>query len=195
MIIDADEPPDFATFINEVRSIVGGVVDSLGFELAVPLRFEATHAIKDGDVVHFIQQGWPELRVLEQGTESPDDWVVEVHLAPVLDATVANPLIRLAVSDAQRAIESPDDAAFYCYRAIESLRLLFLNGDDSGGARAESWRLLRTELSLTREELDAVKQLADRRRHGGHQVLTEQDRRQCLLTTRRAMPSGPLCTM
>lgn len=176
-IIEAAEPPDFATFINEVRSLIGRMVDALGFELANPLRFEPTHAIRDGgEVVAFIQSGWPELLQVEQVRQSNEDWVAEDQLAPMINAVVAVPLIRYAISDAQRAIESPDDTAFYCYRAIESLRLLFLDGDDdSGSARAESWRRLRTELDLSREELDAVKGHADQRRHGGHHALAEQD--------------------
>lgn len=189
VIIDGEEPGDFGTFINDVRSVVGGVVDALGFELAVPLRFEATHAIKDGEAVSFIKPGWPDLRALE--TPPDNDWVPEVRLAPIVGATVETPLIRYAVADAQRAIEMPDDTAFYCYRAIESLRLLFLEGDDDTGTpRATSWNLLRTELGVTRSDLDAVKRFADRRRHGGHHILSEEDRLQCLLTTRRAIRSA-----
>jgi hypothetical protein len=137
--------------------------------------------------VAFIQPGWPELVGAEAANEPDGAWVTEGRLGPLIDGVVGNPLIRHAIADAQRAIEAPDDTAFYCYRAIESLRLLYLDGDDSGAARSESWQQLRSELGLSREELDAIKQFADRRRHGGHHVLSEQDRRQCLVTTRRAV--------
>jgi hypothetical protein len=189
VIVDGEEPEDLPTFVNDVRSVVGGVIDALGFELAQPLRFEPTHAVKDGTTLMFIQPGWPELRDAEVVTTG--EWVDEVHLGPLIDATVTSPLLRYAIADSQRAIEMPDDTAFYSYRAIESLRLLFLVGDeDSGSARAESWKDLRAELALTRSELDAIKRFADRRRHGGHFVLTEVDRLQCLLTTRKAIRSA-----
>jgi hypothetical protein len=187
--IEGAEPTHFGTFVNEVRSVVGGLVDVLGFELAIPLRFEATHAIKDGgETVYFIQQGWPELRALEAAQD--ETWVPEIRLGPLVSATVGTPLLRWAIADSQRAIEAPDDTAFYCYRAIESLRHLFLDGDDEGAVRSRSWERLRDELGLTRDELDSVKEFADKRRHGGHSVLTEDDRRLCLLTTRRAIRSA-----
>ena len=56
VLIDGNEPSDLHTFIQDVRSVVGGIVDSVGFQLAVPLRFEPTHAIKDGEVVAFVHR-------------------------------------------------------------------------------------------------------------------------------------------
>jgi hypothetical protein len=188
VVVEAPEPPEFMTFVNELRSIVGGVIDALGFGFAVPLRFEPTHAFKDDHEVMWLHQGWPYLRELEQGAPATDGWMPESELAPVIDAAVKSPLIRHALADVQRAVELPDDTAFYCYRAIESLRLLFLDGDrDAGTARADSWSALREHLALSREELDDIRLMANPRRHGGHRVLTEADRQRCLLLTRRAV--------
>jgi hypothetical protein len=186
VLIDGEEPESLTTFINDIRSLVGGIVDALGFELGVPLRYEPTHAIKDGQGVSFIQPGWPDLR--DTTASENDEWVHEDNLGPLIQASVTTPLIRYAIADAQRAIELPDDTAFYCYRAIESLRLLFLVGDeDRGRARADSWGSLRSELNLERPELEAIKKLADKRRHGGPVLLSEEDRRQCLLVARRTI--------
>ena len=186
VVIDGDEPDDFATSINDIRLVVGGIVDSLGSELPEPLRFEPTHANKDGNDLSFIQQGWPELR--NSAAPRADDSAAGGGLQVLVDATLASTFIRHAIADGQRAIAAPDDTAFYSYRAIESLRLSHLSGeDDTGSARSESWETLRRELGQTRVELDAIKGLADRRRHGGHRVLTESDRRDCLLIVRKAI--------
>jgi hypothetical protein len=44
VVVEAPDPPELGTFINNVRSIVGGVIDALGFGFAVPLRFEPSLA-------------------------------------------------------------------------------------------------------------------------------------------------------
>jgi hypothetical protein len=137
-------------------------------------------------MIAFVQAGWPALPTAD-GSSGQPDWVEEEVLSPLVSEVVAVPLVRYALADAQRAIELPDDTAFYCYRALESLRTMFLDGADEGASRARSWRTLREQLRLTRKEIDAVKVLADRRRHGGHHVLSEQDRMHCLLLTRRAI--------
>ena len=98
---------------------------------------------------------------------------------------------RHALGDVQRAVELADDTAFYCYRAIESLRLLFLDGDsDDKAARADSWTALRGQLTVSREDLDNIRLMANPRRHGGQRVLTEADRQSCLLLTRRALKTA-----
>jgi hypothetical protein len=117
-----------------------------------------------------------------------ESWVSEEQLAPLINAAVTSPTIRHALADAQRAIELPDDTAFYCYRAIESLRHLFVVGDrDDGRARAASWDVMRSTLAIERDDLDWLRLLANERRHGGHIALSEADRRRALTLARRAL--------
>lgn len=186
-VVQGEEPDHLMTFINDVRAAIGTVVDGLGFGLGIPLRVEVTHGLKDGDELLNLWPGWPELVVLE-GREVPSGSLPKEELAPIVLASTGSVAVRHALADVQRAIEFFDDTGFYCYRAMESLRSLFLvDESDRGRGRARSWDGLREFLSIDRADLDFIKQFADERRHGGHSNMTEDDRRRCLLLTRMAL--------
>src|SRR5665647_100039 len=59
-----DSPPiqDFATFSNEVVSVVQGLLDALGFHLATPLRAEVSSLFTQGNTVVLRTLTWEALR-------------------------------------------------------------------------------------------------------------------------------------
>lgn len=183
--VEGDEPSNVMTFVNEVRSAVGAIVDALGFGLAIPLRLEMTHAVKDGEERMLIRPGWPDL-LHEEGRE-PTAWLPEDFLAPIVVASTQSLPLRHALADVQRAIEFFDDTAFYCYRALESLCLALAPARPGRRVDAAAWKLLRDTLAIERDRIDAIKEHADVRRHGRHSVLTEDERKEFLLLVRRAI--------
>src|SRR5580693_5150258 len=74
--------------------------------------------------------------------------------------------VRLAIADLRRAISEPSDTVFHCYRAVESIRQEYTVPANDKRHRDESWNRLREALAIPREDLDWLKDFAERRRHG-----------------------------
>ncbi|MCX4097601.1 hypothetical protein [Nocardia sp. alder85J] len=78
-----------------------------------------------------------------------------------------------------------DDAVFYCYRALESLRQEFVDESDPRNSREKaSWDRLRTALSVDAEEAKKLAALATPRRHGANPHIAYDDRLAWLKWTR-----------
>lgn len=181
VLLESAPIQDQATFSNEVVSVVQGLLDALGFHLAAALRAELSSIVVDGRTLVLRELTWPDLR------ENPGDplYVEASTLEPYLKACVENTTVRHALADLRSALEYPDDTAFYAYRAIESVRQWFVEGDaDDDAARRRPWTKLQETLEISRERLDLVSALAKLRRHGGTGVLTEAQRLQVLRVAR-----------
>lgn len=87
------------------------------------------------------------------------------------------------LTDLQSALKTGEDAAFYCYRAIEFLRqhCAFTNGIDP--RKGEAWIKFRDVSGATRTEIDAIKDGADPVRHGGFATIVSNDDRVALYTS------------
>jgi len=182
LFIEADRPEDIPTFLNGVGSIVQGCLDALGFFLAAPLRAEVLSMIVDGVEIHYRKLQWDELL--------PDDSniarVEGVTLEPFTRTAIEEPLIRLALADLRTALEQPGDTVMLCFRAIESIRQCFLDGDaDDDSARKRSWIDLRTKLVIERDEITTLEALATSRRHGAETPTSEEQRIEALTLARR----------
>lgn len=97
---------------------------------------------------------------------------------------VAGILINRALNDLMNALKSADDAAFFCYRAIESLR----NHNSvlhSIISRRDHhhWESFKSKAGCTRSEIDEVKRYADDLRHGKPVIMTADEVKHVLLTT------------
>ncbi len=162
VFIEGTEPSDLGTFLNEVGSVVQGCLDSLGFHLATPLRADISSMVIDGNRLMHRSSQWPELLA------EVSNFVDEGKLGPFIGAACEEPLIRLALADLRSALESPDETVMLCFRAIESVRQWFLQGDsDDGQARKESWVAMRTTLNVSQDDIRSLERLAMDRRHGG----------------------------
>jgi len=86
------------------------------------------------------------------------------------------------LSDICDAMRRPDGTAFYCYRAIETLQQYFIKVFNIENDK-DAWETLRTRLGVDRKRINAVKEFADPRRHGGARAMTYEDRKTILATT------------
>jgi len=160
----------------EVQEIATAFVDAFAFHLGMELRAELTHAYEEGSEVgtHLFPG-----RQIESAYRVPGS-PGAIHLPSnvldeLTDAAIHLAPVRLALSDLQRALLNHRDSGFYCYRAIESMRQVFLDGDDTGSAKRDSWKTMREVLQLEEADLMRVKQAGDTRRHGGTDRLTEEE--------------------
>jgi len=87
--------------------------------------------------------------------------------------------LRVAIRDYSEAMRSPRSAAFYCYRAIESLRQFFeqmLLIDD----RNFAWKIFREHIPINEEDTRKVGELAKADRHGEPFAITGDARFFCI---------------
>jgi hypothetical protein len=180
VFIEEDEPDDLETFRNEVGSIVQGCLDSLAYHLATSLRAEIKSMVIDGNKLVYRSTRWNEL--LADGSKTS---VTEDELQPFVVASIQEPLARLALADLRAAIESPDDTVLLTYRAVESIRQWFLDGDeDDGTSRKASWIAMRSTLSVDERSIRRISELARSRRHGGATPSTAEERKESILIAR-----------
>lgn len=182
--IEGDRPEDLATFLNHVHSIIQAALDSLGFFMAAPIRGEILSMIIDGVELHHRDLQWEQL--LPEGSNKAR--VEGVQLQPFMRTALGESAVRLAIADLRSALESPGETVMLSFRAIESIRHWYLDGEaDDDAARKRSWVALRTQLSISREEIKPLEELATSRRHGGEPFATEQQRLDALLLARKVV--------
>ncbi|WP_433162599.1 hypothetical protein [Kribbella sp. CA-247076] len=182
MFIEGDRPEDFATFLNQIHSMIQGSLDSLGFFMAAPLRGEILSMIVDGVELHHRDLQWEQL--LPEGSDRAR--VEGVRLQPFTNMAISESSVRLALADLRSALDSPGETVMLCFRAIESIRHWFLDGEpDDDSARKRSWQALRTQLDISRDEIRPLEDMATSRRHGAEPFATEQQRLDALLLARK----------
>lgn len=93
-------------------------------------------------------------------------------------------LINRCLHDLALSIKYADDTAFYCYRAIESLRK---HSAITAGLQSKSdsieWVKFREKSGCDRRDIDKIKKYADPLRHGGLCETTSREREDILTTT------------
>jgi hypothetical protein len=83
------------------------------------------------------------------------------------------------LADLSFAIKRPDDTAFYCFRALESLRQSF--GSDL--REAEQWAAMAKAVGSSKADMQPLRDHAFRARHGAHRAITDEERQKFFLYT------------
>lgn len=159
---------------------VRGVLDALGYHLGAAIDIQMVSGTVDNRGFVFPTVMRPVFGTVQ--VPRVDGSVLQKYVKHSID----NANLRHALGDVRQALQLDDDSAFYCYRAIESLRQHYVDGDEEVGAvRAESWRRLRDALAVSREQIQAIGEAAKARRHGGADRSNPSDRVEFLTTTRQ----------
>jgi hypothetical protein len=166
---------------NDVNRLARVALDALGFIYAAALDLEIVSCVDPSGASHVFNTGFDGLR--EGG---PDQGQRELEMFNLLtDQAHMSPNVRSAVADIRNAIREPTDTSVNCYRAIESIRREYLDGQpDTGPAGKRSWVRLREITGAEESEMFWLKGLADPRRHGGSVDLSHTDRERALRLTR-----------
>lgn len=98
--------------------------------------------------------------------------------------------LRNALADFRRSIKYPAMTAFFCFRAIETIRRFYFEDmriKDESRRREKGWEELRATLSLNRKFFKDIEKFALPNRHGEYPVITYQEREIIMNKTRQAI--------
>jgi len=83
--------------------------------------------------------------------------------------------LRLCLADLREAIREPRDTGFFIYRAIETLMQSFRT-DDSKKTKERAWQSLRSELSVSEEDVRNLGKVATSFRHGDTRYIGDAEK-------------------
>jgi hypothetical protein len=179
--IDGDSVWDIFDLRNVVWEIVRRQIDMVGYIKGYAYDLEITRVINRGhniDVVFGI-----EIRCLEERGKSLD-LQAEMQKLIVRSSGENGTLIARCMRDLISAMKDSNDSAFYCYRAIESLKnhCAIVNSLTMTNDRAQ-WDRFRETAGCDKDMLMGIKEQADPVRHGSNAGLTGEQREKLFLTT------------
>jgi hypothetical protein len=162
---------------NMVVDLAQLMLNAVGFVAAAAFNVEVVSCLDPRGEVHVFNTAFDGLRA--DGDISEDESGVFQLLWKAGAKSIA---VRLAMADLNRAIQSPGDTLFYCYRAMESIRQRYqpAGGDDD----AASWKAMRAATGTGEVDARWLGKVANVRRHGAFADVTEDDRRRALVLTR-----------
>jgi len=172
MVDCARDGTDLFTLRNHIRAHVGTAVTILGFILGRAYDIEITKVFDeslDETLIFGI-----DIKMLEQRNKHLDVNLAANHIINLCSGPDGR-YIRRCLDDLTMSIRYLDDSAFYCYRAIESIKQYF-------GAKnnllddAKKWRAFADAIGAVPEELNEIKALADPSRHGTPVEISDEAR-------------------
>jgi len=159
---------DVYTLKNMVSDAIRLHVDTFGYIMGYGLELEVTSVLlPDGRSIIF----GVDIPILFGAHESRLNKLNEIMQ---LFAVAEGDFLRRCFADLRRAINNPVDTGFFCYRAIESLKLSFCKKeccDEKAG-----WLKLRNSLKVKRANIDKIKKFADPVRHGDVIRISDNER-------------------
>ncbi len=158
---------DMSALHNDMTEISRSLYDAFGYleGYALPVDILQIEHRETGQA--FIFPGFvPELQA------SKNERPIMVDLLTTL--AVGTPILRHTLSDLREAILSPKDTAFFCFRAIEDIRQMFVGTSDQ--SERESWKQMSQSLRINRSFVEEIRAKAIPNRHGQFLPLERADR-------------------
>jgi hypothetical protein len=151
-----------------VEDILAGIVNILGFSRGCAYDFELVGQIVDSGHFHQVF-----------GVNHPEFADNEKLLGLLIQAASHSRSFFLfrSLKDIREATRAFHDTSFYCYRAIESMTQFFRYPQDGSKlTKEDAWEIMRSNLKVTRDEIDWIRKKADFTRHGEPDELSIEDR-------------------
>lgn len=174
-VVDTEEP-DIFSVRNIVRREAEFITDVAGFLMGHAYDVEITKAF--GPELEPTQVFGIEIPVLVARAKGRDLGALVNTIFPLCFGPEAR-YLRRCLTDLAFAIKRPDDTAFYCFRALESLRHSF--GTEL--PESEQWKAMAAALRTCKNEMRPLREHAFPARHGDHRALTDEDRQRYFLYT------------
>lgn len=155
---------------HSIGTIAQDVIDTFSFITGSAYSVEITSVLTPDDTMGIYQEGYE-----IDNNEIPINEQEDIFREMIgLFAGEGGIFLRLCLADFRRSMQAPVDTGFLCFRSVETIRQYFRYAHDLN--KKQSWKRLREELDLTREEINFVQEFADPRRHGELVWMREQDR-------------------
>ena len=175
-LVFAEANPDFDSIRNSILKFMESFINIYNY---VHCRFHSLHIesmlIKRSNVLVDNQDysripGWGEL---ETATQDARAFGAE-QLLSVLYTDVQ---FSRALNDLRNALANHYDTSFYAYRAIESIKAVFVEDDDARRENnAQGWETMRSSLRISQRFIMEIKQNADLQRHGQNTIVVADER-------------------
>ena len=161
---------------NRVTRLVRNLADAIGHVTGASLDVEIISCIAPDGSSHVFNTGFDGLIKHEVGSKESQ----RIFNVLIAQATRSQ-FVRMALSDLRSAIREPLDTCVNCYRAVESIRQQYLEGNsDKGTDRKNSWKRLRDAVGVNEAELRWLEDRATPRRHGNPIDVTHAERERAL---------------
>ncbi len=161
---------DIGRVAGTLGNAMSGFYDALGLSVGNPLTVRLDgYQLVGSRIFAKVSQSLPQFsEAIRQAGIKPHDWISLALQSEHLTA---------ALRDIRLAMQTPNEAAIHCYRAIERVRHAFSHGERD---RSIAWARLREALCLERSWLDTYASHATAVRHGELTSLTVEERNRCL---------------
>jgi hypothetical protein len=167
---------------NDTTRLASAVLDSLGFIISAALSLKIVACVDPSGQLHVFNTVFDGFREQGEGAQQREWEILNMLLPHALSSEV-----HLALSDLRRAISEPQDTVFHCYRAVETIRQEYVEKVNDKRDRDESWSRLRAAIGMPRPELDWLKSLSERRRHGQSVTVTHEMRSRAIKIAREVV--------
>ena len=174
----SSEVNDVFTLKNYVADVVRVIVDGYGY---------LSGCGYDVEIVKLVLTGGPEpiMFGVDIPVLRPSGTDISVPFTQLMRvfADERSLYVQRSLGDFREAIRSPKDTAFFCYRALESLRQYFVVEEHIPSDKT-SWERLRQALAVERATIDYVKTFADPLRHGAGKSISDSERADLFIKTK-----------
>ncbi|MEZ2419405.1 hypothetical protein [Luteibacter sp. RCC_6_2] len=160
-----DAPRDLEHLKQYAWGAIDGQVAIASFLCGYAFTIEITQAFHVGQGINYVYAAPGDGRGIELSAGRPD---IFGHIRNMATGRLGAFITR-CLSDLSMALQHPSDAAFYCYRAIESLNQHSIeNSGMAGKSEGRQWEEFRRQAGCTKDDLMKIKDDADPVRHGNH---------------------------
>ncbi|MCC5992880.1 MAG: hypothetical protein JJT99_10180 [Rhodobacteraceae bacterium] len=182
-IIAEIESEDIASFRNLLLTVIGNVVNYVGFRQAIALSYELDSMVKinTGEVTVFGADGYvfdrptDTVRAQCKFSKQVEGEPIEISPSVVMDLAVSRSTFEL-----RAAIRYPDFTAMHCQLALESIRNAFCSDFAKQGWDKEAWVSMRTNLNISEDCLKSFREISTNQRHGRNQQQSWAQRQICM---------------
>lgn len=171
-LVEAEESEDIYTLRNVVKGTIELITDIIGFVRGYAYDVEIVKVVnEDLELSHVFGIQIPALE--ERNKRTVPDAVNYIY---PLCLGADGKYLKRALGDLGMSIRHADDTAFYCFRAIESLKQYF--GYVTGKTEdKEQWQEMTKAIGDHRTTVEPIRKLAFPARHGLPEAITDEERK------------------
>ncbi|MET0330466.1 MAG: hypothetical protein ABW154_03455 [Dyella sp.] len=177
-----DAPRDLEHLKQYAWGAIDGQVAIASFLCGYAFTIEITQVFHVGHGINFVYAAPGDGRGIELNAEWPEILASIRNLAKGRQGAS----VTRCLSDFAMALQHPGEAAFYCYRAIESLNQHSIESAGLvGKSEGRQWEEFRRRAGCTQDDLMKIKCDADPVRHGNHLKAATMTREAVMDITRK----------